>query len=63
MVTLHRLTIATGKLPSWWKRMRVVFLPKAGKEDYAEAKYYRPITLRNFVLKGLERIIHWFILE
>ncbi len=43
--------------------MRVVFLPKAGKEDYAVAKSYRPITLSNFVLKGLERIIQWFILE
>ncbi len=63
MVTLYRLTIASGKLPSWWKKMRVVFLPKAGKEDYAAAKSYRPITLSNFVLKGLERIIQWFILE
>ncbi len=62
MVTLYRLTIASGKLPSWWKKMRVVFLPKAGKEDCAAAKSYRPITLSNFVLKGLERIIQWFIL-
>ncbi len=63
MATLYRLTIASGKLPTWWKKMKVVFLPKAGKEDYAVAKSYRPITLSNFVLKGLERIIQWFILE
>ncbi len=63
LVTLYRLTIASGRLPTWWKRMKVVFLPKAGKEDYAVAKSYRPITLSNFVLKGLERIIQWFILE
>ncbi len=43
--------------------MKVVFIPKAGKSDYAIAKAYRPITLSNFMLKGLERIIQWFILE
>ncbi len=43
--------------------MKVTFIPKAGKADYAVAKAYRPITLSNFVLKGLERIIQWYILD
>ncbi len=43
--------------------MKVVFIPKAGKADYAIAKAYRPITLSNFLLKGLERIVQWYILE
>ena len=43
--------------------MNVVFLPKEGKDDYSLAKAYRPITLSNFLLKGLERIVQWYILE
>ncbi len=60
---LYKLSICTGHVPRLWRVMKVVFLPKAGKADYAVAKAYRPITLSNFILKGLERIIHWYILE
>ncbi len=60
---LYQLSLATGRVPELWRTMRVVFIPKAGKTDYAAAKAYRPITLSNFLLKGLERLIQWFILE
>ncbi len=60
---LYQLSVATGKIPAAWRNMNVVFIPKAGKMDYAVAKAYRPITLSNFLLKGLERIIQWFIME
>ncbi len=60
---LYKLSIASGKVPVKWREMRVVFIPKAGKSDYALAKSYRPITLSNFILKGLERLIQWYILE
>ncbi len=43
--------------------MEVVFLPKVGKSDYAEPKAYRPITLSSFLLKGLVRIVQWYLLE
>lgn len=42
----------------WWKAT-VVFLPKPGKPNYILGKYFRPIVLSNFFLKGLERIITW----
>ncbi len=60
---LYKLSIASGKVPVQWREMRVVFIPKMGKSDYALAKSYRPITLSNFILKGLERLIQWYILE
>ncbi len=60
---LYKLSIATGKIPTCWTKMRVVFIPKSGKSDYAAAKSYRPITLSNFLLKGLERLVQWFILD
>ncbi len=43
--------------------MEVIFLPKVGKSDYSEPKAYRPITLSSFLLKGLERVIQWYLLE
>ncbi len=60
---LYKKSIATGQIPAGWQDMRVVFIPKAGKTDYSLAKAYRPITLSNFLLKGLERIVQWYILE
>ncbi len=60
---LYKLSVTKGIIPKVWRRMRVTFIPKAGKADYAVAKAYRPITLSNFILKGLERIIQWYILE
>ena len=43
--------------------MKVVFIPKPGKDDYSTAKAFRPITLSNFMLKALERIMQWEIEE
>ncbi len=60
---LYKLSLATGQVPMEWRKMRVVFIPKAGKSDYAIAKAYRPITLSNFTLKGVERLIQWYIVE
>ncbi len=42
---LFKLSLATGQVPTKWREMRVVFIPKAGKSDYAVAKSSRPITL------------------
>ena len=40
-----------------------MFIAKPGKEDYSSSKSYRPITLSSFVLKGLERIMLWYLRE
>ena len=63
IVLLYQLSLATGKIPAAWRYMKVVFIPKAGKADYAIAKAYRPITLSSFLLKALERIVQWYLLE
>ena len=60
---IYKQSLAEGLVPECWRQMKVVFIPKVGKSDYAVAKAYRPITLSNFLLKGLERLIQWFILE
>ena len=36
---------------------------EAREDDYSAPKVYRPITLSSFVLKGLERLVLWYIRE
>ena len=45
IVKLFRRSIITGYPPRCWREMKVIFLPKPGKDNYAVAKSYRPITL------------------
>ena len=46
-----------------WTKARVVFIPKPGKENYKKSKSFRPITLSNYLLKGLEKLIVWKVEE
>jgi hypothetical protein len=39
----------------------VIFLPKPGKDNYAEASSFRPISLCSYFLKTLERLVLWNI--
>jgi len=52
-----------GIIPGVWTEMRVVFIPKPNKDSYDIAKFFRPITLSSFVLKTVERSIHWHLCE
>jgi len=59
VVNIYRSSMEVGYVPELWRRMRVIFIPKPGKSSYDKAKSFRPITLSNFLLKGLERLIQW----
>ena len=59
----YKWVIRTGYTPWAWRKMNVIFLRKEGKPDYSNPKAYRPITLSNFLLKALERIMQWYINE
>jgi len=63
LTELYRATIRLGHVPKAWSDAKVIFPPKDGKKDYAETRSFRPITLSNFILKGLERIILWQVNE
>ena len=61
LVALFQTSIARAYIPSAWRDVRVVFIAKPGKESYAQAKSFRPISLSSFVLKALERLVDRFI--
>jgi ribonuclease HI len=52
-----------GYTPRAWRHSRVVFIPKEGKDDYSQPRSFRPITLSSFIMKTLERVILWHMLE
>ena len=56
---IYKCCIYFHYTPFLWQLTKVIWLPKPGKDDYLEAKSFRPISLSNFLLKGLERLITW----
>lgn len=61
LVGLFRASLALGHVPRRWSVARVVFIPKPGRAEYAEARAYRPICLNSFLLKTMERILDKYI--
>ena len=56
---IYKAAIALHFTPTKWKSSKVVYIPKVGKDDYNQAKSYRPISLMNYLLKGIERLSVW----
>jgi hypothetical protein len=58
-VIIYKAALALNYTPCSWLASRVVFIPKPGKDRYTEPKSFRPISLSNYILKGLERLVGW----
>jgi ribonuclease HI len=63
LVNLYRACLQHGYIPANWRRARVVFIPKPGKDDYSNPNSFRPISLTSFLIKGLERLVYWYLVE
>ena len=59
MALIYKACISLGHTPKAWRETKVVFLLKPGKGSYDIPKSYRPISLSNFLLKTLERLVVW----
>lgn len=57
LCAIFRASIALGYVPTSWRVGRVVFIPKPGRDTYAKAKSFRPISLTSFLMKTLEKLI------
>jgi Reverse transcriptase (RNA-dependent DNA polymerase)/Endonuclease-reverse transcriptase len=63
---LKMLYIASMELkyvPKLWRMSKAIFIPKPGKDDYAQPRSWRPISLMSFIFKTLERLILWHLEE
>ena len=59
LVLVYKACIALEYTPTPWKVSKVIFIPKPGKDSYDKAKSFRPISLSNYLLKGLEKLCVW----
>ena len=50
-------------IPTEWRTVNVVFIPKPGKDTYDTPKNFRPISLSSFLMKTLEKVIDYFLTE
>ena len=60
---IYKACVALGFTPTLWRESKVIFIPKPGKDDYTKANAFRPISLSNYLLKGLERLCVWRVDE
>jgi hypothetical protein len=40
-----------------WRQVKVVFIPKPGRNSYCGLRDFRPISLTSFLLKTMERLV------
>ena len=57
---LYKKCLLQEKSPKKWLEGLAAFIPKAGKEHCNE-KSVRPLCLTSFMLKGLERLLYWYL--
>lgn len=61
LTKIFKACLLYGYIPISWRKTRVVFLPKPGKQSYEKGSSWRPISLMSFELKTLERLVDWYI--
>ena len=56
---IYKTAVYLAYTPKMWRKTKVIFIPKPGKESYNVPQSFRPISLSNYLLKGLERLVGW----
>ena len=59
LLSIFQACITNGYTPQIWRQSRTIFIPKLNKEDYTNARSFRPISLTSFFFKTLERLVLW----
>jgi hypothetical protein len=44
-----------------WRAVRIIFIPKPGRDSYELAKSFRPISLTSFFLKTMDWLVDFYI--
>lgn len=57
LTSMIKASVRLGQAPESWRQSKVIFLPKAGKDNYNTPKAFRPISLSSFLLKTVEKHI------
>ena len=63
LLVIYKTCIALHYTPIKWKATKVIFIPKNDKDAYDIPKNFRPVSLSNYLLKTLERLLGWHMNE
>jgi hypothetical protein len=61
LVRIFRAYLSTGYVPAIWRQVKVVFIPKSGRNSYSRPIDYRPFSLTSFLLKTVERLVDKYL--
>jgi hypothetical protein len=61
LVRIFCAFLAAGYIPPAWRQVKVVLIPKPGRNTYCGPKDYRPISLTLFLLKTMERLVDRYL--
>jgi len=56
-LTCLRFFVPAWRLGMFWHQVKVVFIPKPGRNCYCGPRDFRPISLTSFLLKTMERLV------
>jgi hypothetical protein len=61
LVRIFCACLATGYVPAIWRQVKVVFIPKPGRNSYSGPRNFRPNSLTSFFLKTMERLVDRYL--
>ena len=61
LVKIFHACLATEYVPVIWRQVKVVFIPKPGRNSYGGPRDFRPSSLTSFLLKTMERLVDRFL--
>jgi hypothetical protein len=56
LVRIFRACLSVGYVPAIWCQVKVMFIPKPGRNSCSGPRDYRPISLTSFILKTTKRL-------
>ena len=59
LLDIYKASLLLGKLAKGWLDVKTIFIPKPGKPTYAEPRSFRPISLMQFMMKIMEKLLLW----
>jgi hypothetical protein len=57
LVRIFRACLAAGYVPAIWRQVKVVFIPKPGRNSYSGPTDFRPISITLSLFKTMERLV------
>ena len=61
LLRIYRVCLSTGYVPAIWRQVKVVFISKPGRNSYSGPRDFRPIKLKSFFLKTMERLVDGYL--